>query len=491
MNHTKTIRVLYQKIPADLITPVQLFLTLRDMFAGTVLLESTDFHRTDNHFSFLAFQPISSIRLSGDTLTLTYLKNRQKITVHKGTGDFIPHVEQFLQQFTILNEIPDLLYPPFIGYMQYDAIEYDENIVFHSKSEINLNAPVLQFQLYRCYFIFDHYYNDLYFLYLQDKDESAPEIQSLLNKIIARTSAAYHQPIPFQIRGKERQWISDVDFEKMVQKAKYHVHRGDVFQIVLSNRFSQAFTGDDFQVYRMLRRINPSPYLFYFDLGNFRIFGSSPESQIRIRNGEVILHPIAGTYKRTGDPQKDQERAQQLLEDRKEAAEHVMLVDLARNDLSKHGRNVRVETFREIQYFSHVIHLVSEVKAQLEPTASSIKVIMDTFPAGTLTGAPKFKAMELIDAFESLRREFYGGAVGFLKMNGDANLAIFIRSVFSYGNTLHFQAGAGVVADSEPEKERQEVYNKSHAIRQAIHQAHNQAESPESLKIREQLSDAD
>lgn len=256
-----------------------------------------------------------------------------------------------------------------------------------------------------------------------------------------------------------------------MKKAKEHCFRGDVFQLVLSRRFFQNFKGDEFNVYRTLRSINPSPYLFFFDYGDFKIFGSSPEAQLIVQDGKAEIHPIAGTFKKTGDDKKDLISAKELAKDPKENSEHVMLVDLARNDLSRNGTNVVVEKNREIQFYSHVIHLVSKVTCKMKTTTNTFRVVADTFPAGTLSGAPKHKALQLIDKYEKIKRNFYGGAIGYMDFNGNFNHAIIIRSFLSLNNQLHYQAGAGIVADSIPESELQEVYNKLGALDKALIQA--------------------
>jgi anthranilate synthase component 1 len=273
---------------------------------------------------------------------------------------------------------------------------------------------------------------------------------------------------PFSPKGDESSNMSDEDYRDMVRKGIQSCHRGDVFQIVLSRRFQQQFTGDEFNVYRALRNINPSPYLFFFDYGDYKLMGSSPESQLIVQNGKAIVNPIAGTFKRTGDDVTDQVMADKLLLDTKENAEHVMLVDLARNDLSRVCSDVKVEHYREVQYYSHVIHLVSEVTGRVAKQTNPFELMAKTFPAGTLSGAPKFKAMQLIDEYEATARSYYGGAIGFMGFNGDCNHAIMIRTFLSKNNTLTYQAGAGVVAASDPETELQEVNNKLGALKKAI-----------------------
>ena len=292
-------------------------------------------------------------------------------------------------------------------------------------------------------------------------------LQKLEYLIKNKNFPEYH----FQSNGGEESTLTGEDFMAVVDNMKQHIYRGDVFQIVPSRPFSRKFLGDEFNVYRSLRSINPSPYLFYYDYGDFRIFGSSPEAQITIKNNIASIFPIAGTFKRSGDDLKDAEIAQRLENDPKESAEHVMLVDLARNDLSRHCEQVEVKAFKEVQYYSHLIHLVSHVSGKLRDDVSSFKIVADTFPAGTLSGAPKYRAMEIIDENEKTKRSFYSGAIGYFGFNGDFIHAIMIRSFLSKNNTLHYQAGAGIVADSDPESELKEVDNKIAALRKAIEMA--------------------
>jgi anthranilate synthase component 1 len=290
---------------------------------------------------------------------------------------------------------------------------------------------------------------------------SMNDVLTLLNN---RNFASYN----FLLKGEEQSPLTDDEYLKMVTEGKKHCYRGNTFQIVLSRRFSQAFAGDDFKAYRALRSINPSPYLFYFDFGSYRIFGSSPEAHLVIKKNKAYIDPIAGTFRRTGDDEKDLLLAEQLRQDPKENAEHVMLVDLARNDLARNTKNVKLEIFKEIQYYSHVIHMVSRVSGELQPGTNVFKLFADTFPAGTLSGAPKIKAIELIDQIEPHPRGFYGGCIGYIGLNGEFDQAITIRSFLSKNNTLYYQAGAGIVAKSVEESELQEVNNKLAALKQAL-----------------------
>ncbi len=326
----------------------------------------------------------------------------------------------------------------------------------------------MHYSLFRVVIVINHFNNELFVILnsTKSKEPDFEEIDVLLNN---NDNPAF----TFNAIGKETSSTDDEEFKELVKKAKYHCQRGDVFQLVLSKRFSQEFSGDDFNVYRALRSINPSPYLFYFDYGGFRIFGSSPEAQLIMNNGKAEIHPIAGTFKRTGNDEKDVEVTKSLVKDEKENAEHVMLVDLARNDLSRNSENVKIETYKEIQFFSHVIHLVSKVIGEKFKDSTTMQVVADTFPAGTLSGAPKHRAMQLIEKYEKTNRSFYGGAIGFMDFDGNFNHAIIIRSFLSKDHRLFYQAGAGIVAKSTAENELQEVYNKLKALHKALELAEN------------------
>ena len=352
------------------------------------------------------------------------------------------------------------------GYTSYDAVRYFEDIPI-DKTKASIGIPDIYYAVYQNIIAINHFNNEAYiFAHCYNSEPNIREIELLLN---SKDFSEY----PFQRNGSPTTNLKDDDFKALVVKCKEHCARGDVFQIVPSKRFSQKFTGDEFNVYRALRSVNPSPYLFYFDYGNFKIFGSSPEAQLVVQNGTAEIHPIAGTFKRTGNDEQDALLAKQLAEDDKENSEHVMLVDLARNDLSRHGNNVQVETYREVQFFSHVIHLVSKVTATKNPDVSTMQIVADTFPAGTLSGAPKHKAMQLLENYENTNREFYGGAIGFMDFKGNFNHAIMIRSFLSKNHSLYFQAGAGIVSDSSEESETQEVYNKLNALQKALDVAEN------------------
>jgi anthranilate synthase component 1 len=456
-----------KKMLADTLTPVNIYLKLRDVFAGSILLESSDYHGNENSLSFICCDPIASIQLKGNKIDSVFpdgQKLSKPITSHEMV---LESVEDFRNSFEVGPAISKYPYAGLFGYMTYDTVRFFEDVTIQKKEDL---IPDLVYKVYRYVIVIDHFSNELIlFENTVDEGDTHPVMGlAKLEKIIYSNRFA---TFSFQSPNGEVSNLTDQDYLQMVQSGIQHCKRGDVFQIVLSRRFERNFSGDEFNVYRALRSINPSPYLFYFDYGSFKIFGSSPEAQIQIKNKEASIYPIAGTFKRTGNDQQDALLAEKLSKDEKENAEHVMLVDLARNDLSRSADHVTVEVFKEVQYYSHVIHLVSKVSGKLPKNASSIRLATDTFPAGTLSGAPKPMAMKLINQYENVNRGFYGGAIGFIGFDGDVNMAIMIRTFLSRANKLIFQAGAGVVAKSNPESELREVNNKVEALRKAIRMA--------------------
>ncbi len=462
MKHYK-INSNHKKLLADTLTPVSIYLRLRDKYAGSILLESSDYHGNDNSFSYICCEPYASISTSGDTITKEF-PDGHKESGKMGKGSLVQHIEQFKKSFETEQNDFKFSTNGLFGYLAYDAVQQFEDIAFDHR---NTEIPDVIYKLYRFVIIIDHFKNELYVFEHLVNSEQKNELEDLISLIKRHDIPQFD----FELKGAETSNYSDDQFLEIIKKGQVHCLRGDVFQIVLSRRFENEFSGDEFNVYRSLRSINPSPYLFYFDYCNFKIFGSSPESQIQIGKGQASIYPIAGTFRRTGDDAADAELAQALTKDEKENAEHIMLVDLARNDLSRSAENVKVEVFKEIQYYSHVIHLVSKVTGELALDQSVLQLVGDTFPAGTLSGAPKYKAMQLIDQYENQSRSYYGGAIGFLGFNGEFNHAIMIRSFLSKNNKLRYQAGAGVVAKSSPESELKEVDNKLAALRSAINSA--------------------
>ena len=450
-----------KKIIADIITPVSIYLKIRDKFPNSILLESSDYHANDNNFSYICFNPIASIKVQHNCIEQSFPDGNTSHEIINETTSVPEKIHQFSQRFESENNDFKFINNGIFGYTAYDAVRYFEDIEI-SKKENSLEIPDIYYAVYQNVIAINHFKNVAYiFSHCYDSQNNVDEIHQLIK---AKNFAAY----TFSTDGEISSNLTDEEYKEHVDLAKKHCARGDVFQLVLSKKFSQGFKGDEFNVYRALRTINPSPYLFYFDYGNFKIFGSSPEAQLVVNNGQAEIHPIAGTFKRTGNDEQDAELAKQLAVDEKENAEHVMLVDLARNDLSRNGSEVKVETYREVQFFSHVIHLVSKVVGKKHQNTSTMQVVADTFPAGTLSGAPKHKAMQLIEKYEKTSRAFYGGAIGVMGFDGNFNHAIMIRTFLSKDHQLHWQAGAGLVSKSNPEHELQEVYNKLGALTNAL-----------------------
>ncbi len=443
---------------ADTFTPVQLYLQIRHHYRNCCLLESNDYHSRQDSRSFIGFEPLVSLEMNSQEFQIKTNGDLQSIPIQLSES-LSTQVQNILNQYEFEKEE----YNGFFGRMSFEFALPDETHI--SLQTVDTEIPFLHFFLFRYILIIDHFTNDGYLL----ENSLDGTFNNLNIADLLRLSAP--SSLPFEVIGKETATFSDQAFSDLVKKGISHCKRGDVFQIVLSNRFEQAFFGDDFHIYRQLRRTNPSPYLFYFDFESYRLFGSSPEAQLVIQNGKAEIHPIAGTVLKTGDEKTDSEQLEFLRSDEKENAEHTMLVDLARNDLSRNCSNIQIEAYKEIQHFSHVIHLVSKVTGDLQ-SSESFRTVAQSFPAGTLSGTPKPKALELIHHYEKKSRSFYGGAIGILQPNGNTNMAIVIRSILSKENTLNYQAGAGVVLDSQPEKETKEVHHKLRAVREAIRKAH-------------------
>lgn len=454
-----------KKMLADLYTPVGIYLRLRDRFRDTILLESTDHHVAENSYSFICINAIAGIEVREGGVAEYKLPGQepQKAAL---SGQRIEDVlNGFMQSFETESTDPKAaaFAQGLYGYCTFDAVQLFETVQFKKDKANETNIPLARYRLYQYVIAINHFKDELW-LCENSVDGVTSELQLVESIIRSKDVPAY----PFKLVSEETSNMTDADYLEMVRKGIQSCLRGDVFQIVLSRRYQQSFIGDEINVYRALRNINPSPYLFFFDYGDYKLIGSSPESQIIIRNGEAVVHPIAGTFRRTGDDAVDAQAAEALLKDPKENAEHVMLVDLARNDLSTVCTDVRVAHYRQVHYYSHVIHLVSEVVGKVAQGANPFSVLAKTFPAGTLSGAPKYKAMQLIDGYEPTARSYYGGAIGFVGFNGTCNHAIMIRTFLSKNNTLYCQAGAGVVAKSNPQSELQEVENKLNALKQAL-----------------------
>jgi anthranilate synthase component 1 len=450
-----------KKVLADTITPVSIYMKLRDVFPYTILLESSDYHGTKGSWSFICVKPLATFIVEKGKITERFPNDNLAVTHTSDSVSVSERLNLFLKTFVCEGE--QVPVNGIFGYLSYDAIEYFEQIKLKTKIDEKRCIPEIYYSFYKYIIAVNHFNNSMQIIenLLEYEKCSIEKIETLLQ---SRSYAIY----PFKPDNNEVSNHTDKEYMNMVTKGKESCHRGDVFQIVLSRRFQQTFSGDEFNVYRSLRSINPSPYLFYFDYGSFKIFGSSPEAELEIKNGKAYIHPIAGTFKRTGNDEQDKILAEELSKDKKENAEHVMLVDLARNDLSRNANQVTVETYREIQYYSHVLHLVSIVSGKLPDDYNPVKVLADSFPMGTLSGAPKFKAIELIDKYEGDRRGYYGGCIGYLGFDGECNHAIMIRSFMSKNNTLYYQAGAGIILESKEENELHEVNNKLAALKSAI-----------------------
>ena len=458
---TFTLKTEHKKILADTITPVSVYLKLRDVFPHSLLLESSDYHANNNDFSYICCNPIASIELKNNTLTTHFPDKSLEVEKVNSMLDIPERIHKFSQQFESERFPFKFISNGIFGYVAHDAVDRFENIELN-KTKPGQDIPDIYYAVYQNIIAISLFNHEAHlFSHIYGGDHNLTEIEVLLQ---AKNNSHFN----FEKVGEKSSNLSDEQFINFVKKGKEHCFRGDVFQLVLSRCFSQGFKGDEFNVYRTLRSINPSPYLFFFDYGYFKIFGSSPEAQLIIQSGKAEIHPIAGTFRRTGDDEKDAVAAGLLAKDPKENSEHVMLVDLARNDLSRNGSQVVVEKNREIQFYSHVIHLVSKVSCTMKKATKTFRVVADTFPAGTLSGAPKHRALQLIDKYETTKRNVYGGAIGYMDFHGNFNHAIIIRSFLSKNHELHYQAGAGIVANSVPENELQEVYNKLGALDKAL-----------------------
>ena len=453
-----------KKLLGDLHTPVSLYLKLRDVYSMSALLESSDYHGNENSVSYITLCPLASIGINSGQATALYPDEKTEVKPITGQYTVPDALSDFLHHFSIDGDEKD--YCGLFGYTAFDAVRYFEPVHVMEYHHAESDAPDMYYILYKYLLVFNHFQNELTLIELVGEGESAhlEEIEAL---VVNRNFALYD----FRTTGAITSSITDEEYKAMVRKGVKHCLRGDVYQIVLSRRFEQPYHGDDFKVYRSLRSINPSPYLFYFDFGGFRIFGSSPETHCKIENGQVNIDPIAGTAIRTGNLALDKQRVEELINDPKENAEHVMLVDLARNDLSRNVRRVKIDFYKEVQYYSHVIHLVSRVSGDINNGNDLMKTFIDTFPAGTVSGAPKVRAMQLITELEKHNRGAYAGCIGFIGFNGNVNQAITIRSFVSRGNVLYYQAGAGIVAKSNDERELQEVNGKLGALNKAIREA--------------------
>lgn len=451
-----------QQFLGDTLTPVSMYLAIREKFGQALLLESSDYHGNEHTYSYICFCPYAGFVIDNtNNIHYTFPDKSENAVVD--VLNYPQKIEFFLNQFEYEKLDSPCIYNGLFGFSSYNAIQYFEDIPLKNIEE---SLPAMRYHLYQYILAFNHFNQQITIFRHEVEEKITPKIEEILNCITEKIT-----PKPFQVSEVKTSNHTDESYLEQVKKGISHCIRGDVFQIVVSRKFSRQYNGDEFQIYRALRSINPSPYLFYFDYDEYQFIGSSPEAQLIIKGDKVTIHPIAGTFRRSGNDQQDAVLAQQLSNDQKENAEHVMLVDLARNDLSRTGHDVQVEVFKEVQYYSHVIHLVSKVTATVSQKLSKIKMVGDTFPAGTLSGAPKYRALQLIDEIEPTPRGNYGGALGYLGFDGNFNHAIMIRTFWAKNGVLHYQAGAGIVADSQPSSELQEVENKLMALNIALEMA--------------------
>lgn len=459
---TYKLQTRHKKLLADTLTPVNIYLKIRDIFAGSILLESSDYHGHENSLSLICCDPIASFTVNQGEVETTFPDGDVK-TVRAATGgQVINQLDLFMKQFEPDQTVSSRHFSAGIfGYISYDAVRYFEDVKIEKRRDL---IPDIIYKLYRYVIVVDHFSNEMSLFENTYDGREGIGLPKLEQIIFSNRFSTYS----FNRTSEETSNFNNDEFLKVIEKGKEHCFRGDVFQIVLSRRFECGFRGDEFNVYRALRSVNPSPYLFYYDYGNFKLIGSSPEAQLQVKGGNAHIYPIAGTFRRSGNDQEDQQLAEKLMADEKESAEHVMLVDLARNDMSRNASHVKVEVFKEVQFYSHVIHLVSKVTGKVNADSSVVHIAADTFPAGTLSGAPKHMAMTLIEKYENVNRGFYGGAIGFIGFDGTFNHAIMIRTFLSCDNKLIYQAGAGVVAKSQAASELQEVNNKLEALRTAV-----------------------
>lgn len=462
------ISTIVKTTPADLETPVGIYLKIRDLFPESAMLESSDYHAIEGSTSIIGVEPLARFCVQANHIVRTYPDGASS-SVEIGAGvDVVDELKKYIRSYSISGPGAKLQ-NGLLGFTAYDAVRYFDTISIQPREKKFAAVPDMLYVLYRYLIIVNHYKNEMTVIENLPSENSLSGMSNLLAVLRNHCVSQYG----FTPAGDIESPLTDEQYKEIVAQGIQHAKRGDVFQVVLSRRFSQGFSGDEFNVYRALRCVNPSPYLFYFDFGAFKVFGSSPETHLRVAGRTAYIDPIAGTFRRTGDDARDRELAEALLLDEKENAEHVMLVDLARNDLARGGGKVSIEFLRHIQYYSHVIHMVSRVKAELPDSADAYRLLAGTFPAGTLSGAPKIRAMQIIDELEPHSRVTYGGCIGYLGFNGDINQAITIRSFLSCGNRLYSQAGAGIVARSNPASELQETNNKLGALTKALEYAKN------------------
>ncbi|MCL6591210.1 MAG: anthranilate synthase component I [Firmicutes bacterium] len=458
-------------------TPVTAFAKLTGK-PGRFLLESVERGEQVGRYSFIGWEPLVIISAMGLEVTI----NEMGAVTTYTAPDPMAEVQKKLESLQVAPiSRPMKFYGGAVGYLGYDYVRLIEKLP--AKNPYTTGVPDLQWMVPKYLACFDHVSHKITIIVLAevmgDEEESYQKALTELETILARFQNKLNLPPldDFQNSGsgvagagESRSSLTKTEFMERVDRIKEYILAGDAFQVVLAQRISQPFTGDPLLFYRILRTINPSPYLFYLDFGGFQLAGSSPEVMVRLEDQAVILKPIAGTRPRGKTPAEDLQLKHELINDEKERAEHVMLVDLGRNDLGRVCKfgTVNVAELMTIENYSHVMHIVSLIKGELLPGLTGVELLRAVFPAGTLSGAPKIRAMEIIEELEPIRREFYGGAVGYLGFNGNLDTCITIRTVMFKDGLAHIQAGAGIVADSVPEKEYEETLSKAGAMLKAL-----------------------
>lgn len=453
------------KTHVDEITPISAYYSLKGN--NKFLLESASHDKGMGRYSFIGIEPYRIIKSYGDKVTIVDKDGENSLS-----GKVLDYVQRSVSlQYNSLG-----LDMPFVGgavgYVGYDVIKQYERIPDDNLDEIKIPEANLMF--YKTFIAFDHYKHTLSVIY-NVLPEDGTDYLHIVNKLYLINSKlksrnSYHELSRVE---KYKDYISNTSeesFSELVNKAKEYIQKGDIFQVVLSQRLKFKTEGDSFEVYRRLRAKNPSPYLFYIDYGDFQIAGSSPECLVTVNKGIVETNPIAGTRRRGKNDEEDESLKAELLADEKERAEHVMLVDLGRNDIGKISEfgTVKVDRFMEVDYYSHVMHIVSTVSGKLKEGFSCFDALKACLPVGTVSGAPKIRAMEIIDELENVKRGLYAGAVGYFSYNGNMDTCIAIRTIAFKGDYAYVQAGAGIVHDSDPKSEYIETLNKAMAMREVI-----------------------
>ncbi len=474
---TRIVIPVHRRLGADLLTPVSAFFQLRQEATSPFLLESVEGGEKMARYSFLGRNPYLTVTAHGRETRLEFAdQNVADSTVQQ---DIFTVLADLMSRYTEICP-PGLprLTGGAVGYFSYDCIRLIERLP--NAPTDDLSVPDAIWCFYDTIAAFDHVKHQLVLMasaFIRPEENERSVYDAAMAKLDA-LEATFSRSIslgsdPVQLVGSVESNVSPENFEASVRRAKDFIHEGDIFQVVLSQRFASQFSGDPFNLYRALRQVNPSPYLFYLDFDSFKLVGSSPEVLVRVENGRAELLPIAGTRPRSEDPVIDRELEAELLNDPKERSEHLMLVDLGRNDLgriSKYG-TVNVEKYAFIERYSHVMHIVSAISGELNESENALDVFKACFPAGTVSGAPKVRAMEIIDELETSRRGVYAGAVGYLDFRGNMDTCITIRTMLVKDDRVFIQAGAGIVADSDPSAEYEETRNKAKALHRAMNVA--------------------